>query len=79
MSWRLAPLGLKYILILKIRIDASYISRFFCSYISYIQKLSFENLLALPQAKDVNVKKLNILETKKMKIFDLFDDKRVNF
>ena len=76
MSWRLAPLGLKYILILKIRIDASYISRFFCS---YIQKLSFENLLALPPAKDVNVKKLNILETKKMKIFDLFDDKRVNF
>ena len=44
-----------------------------------IQNTSFKNLLALPQAKDVNVKKLNILETKKMKIFDLFDDKRVNF
>ena len=48
-------------------------------FLSYIQNTSFKNLLALPQAKDVNVKKLNIPETKKMKIFDLFDDKRVNF
>ena len=67
------------ILILNIRIGASNINKYFLYLISYISKSILQASCLSLKVKDVNVKKIEYSRNKEDEIFDLFDDKRVNF